>query len=209
MARTTVTGMFDRTEGAAEARRDIEALGVPPEDIGFLVNRADDQGLVDDESSNAGAGASTGAGLGTLLGGGAGLLTGLGVMAIPGVGPIVAAGWLATTLAGAVAGAVAGGAAGGLVGAMTHAGVDEESAQVYAEGVRRGGTVVTVQVEDERRGEIEQVLLENGAIDAIARGEAYRSAGWQRYDPDAPPYTPDEITRERDLYRQRRDIPGV
>jgi hypothetical protein len=207
MARITVTGMFDRTEDAADARRDIESLGVPQEDIGFLVNRADDQDPVEDESSNAGAGASTGAGLGTLLGGGAGLLTGLGVMAIPGVGPIVAAGWLATTLAGAVAGAVAGGAAGGLVGAMTHAGVDEDAAQVYAEGVRRGGTVLTVQAEDERRGEIEQVLLENGAIDAIARGEAYRSAGWQRYDPDAPPYTPDEITRERDLYP--RDVPRV
>jgi hypothetical protein len=33
-----------------------------------------------------------------------GLLTGLGIMAIPGVGPVVAAGWLVTTLAGAAAG---------------------------------------------------------------------------------------------------------
>ena len=36
---------------------------------------------------------------------GAGLLAGLGMLAIPGVGPVVAAGWLVTTIAGAVAGA--------------------------------------------------------------------------------------------------------
>jgi len=178
MARTAVTGMFDRREDAAEARNDIEALGVPRDDIGLLLNNSDIEYDADDGPSNAGTGAGTGAGIGTVLGGGAGLLTGLGIMAIPGVGPIVAAGWLAATVAGAAVGAVAGGAAGGLMGAMTHAGVDEDAAHVYAEGVRRGGTVLTVQVD----------------------GEAYRSSGWQQYDPAAPAYTPEEIARERDLY---------
>jgi hypothetical protein len=192
--------MFDRREDAAEARNDIEALGVPREDIGLLLNNSDVEYNADDGSSNAGAGAGTGAGIGTVLGGGAGLLTGLGIMAIPGVGPIVAAGWLAATVAGAAVGAVAGGAAGGLMGAMTHAGVDEDEAHVYAEGVRRGGTVLTVQVDDVRRGEVERILLDHGAVDASARGEAYRSSGWREYDPSAPAYTPEEIARERDLY---------
>ena len=200
MARTAVTGMFDRREDAAEARNDIEALGVPRDDIGLLLNNSDIEYDADDGPSNAGTGAGTGAGIGTVLGGGAGLLTGLGIMAIPGVGPIVAAGWLAATVAGAAVGAVAGGAAGGLMGAMTHAGVDEDAAHVYAEGVRRGGTVLTVQVDDARRGEIERILLDHGAVDAHARGEAYRSSGWQQYDPAAPAYTPEEIARERDLY---------
>ena len=44
--------------------------------------------------------AGTGAGVGAALGGAAGVLAGLGLMAIPGVGPIVAAGWLVSTLAG-------------------------------------------------------------------------------------------------------------
>jgi hypothetical protein len=140
------------------------------------------------------------AGIGTVLGGGAGLLTGLGIMAIPGVGPIVAAGWLAATLAGAAAGAVAGGATGGLIGAMTNSGVDEDSAHVYAEGVRRGGTLLTVQVEEDQAAQVEEIFLENGAVDAAARGEAYRTSGWTRYDPAAPAYTPEEIARERDLY---------
>ena len=68
-----------------------------------------------------------------------GLLTGLGLMAIPGVGPVVAAGWLVATLAGAAAGGVTGGA----VGALTEAGISKDEADVYAEGLRRGGAVVS------------------------------------------------------------------
>lgn len=201
MARVTITGLFDNPQDAADARRDIEAFGVAQNDIGLLAHGSDDTtGKTSADSTDAASGAGTGAGIGTVLGGGAGLLTGLGVMAIPGVGPIVAAGWLAATLAGAAAGAVAGGAAGGLIGAMTDSGVDEESANVYAEGVRRGGTLLTVQVEEDQAAQIEEILLENGAVDAAARGEAYRASGWTRYDPGAPAYTPEEIARERDLY---------
>jgi len=195
----TITGLFDNPADAADARRDIEAFGISPNDIGLLAHGSEHV-VRDDDGSDAASGAGTGAGIGTVLGGGAGLLTGLGVMAIPGVGPIVAAGWLAATLAGAAAGAVAGGATGGLIGAMTDSGVDEDSAHVYAEGVRRGGTLLTVQVEQDQAAQVEEILLENGAVDAAARGAAYRSSGWTRYDPAAPVYTPDEIARERDLY---------
>jgi hypothetical protein len=201
MTRVTITGLFDNPQDATEARRDLEALGVPLNDIGLLAHSSDyrlDDGERD--TSDAASGAGTGAGIGTVLGGGAGLLAGLGVMAIPGVGPIVAAGWLAATLAGAAAGAVAGGAAGGLVGAMTESGVDEDTANVYAEGVRRGGTLLTVQVEQDRASEVQEIMLENGAVDDAARGQAYRSSGWTGYDPNAPAYTPEEIARERDLY---------
>jgi uncharacterized membrane protein len=53
----------------------------------------------------------------------------------------MAAGWLV----GALAGAVAGGAAGGVVGAMIEAGISDNDAADYAEGVRRGGTLVTIR----------------------------------------------------------------
>ena len=73
--------------------------------------------------------AGPGAGIGAIVGGGVGLLTGLGLLAIPGVGPLVAAGWLATTLAGAATGA----AAGGIVGALVKFGVPHEEAEVSEE----------------------------------------------------------------------------
>jgi hypothetical protein len=50
------------------------------------------------------------------------------MLAIPGIGPVVAAGWLASTLAVGAAGA----ATGGLIGALTGAGVSEDDANLYA-----------------------------------------------------------------------------
>ena len=75
----------------------------------------------------------------------AGLLAGLGMLAISGLGPVVAAGWLVST----AALAVTGGAAGGLIGSLTQHGVDEDEDNAYAEGVRRGGTLVTARVPEE------------------------------------------------------------
>src|SRR3954452_21266988 len=77
-----------------------------------------DRDGVDDRAEAAG----TGAGVGTAIGGAAGLLAGLGILAIPGLGPVVAAGWLASTVAGMAVGA----ATGGLIGALTQLGVPEE-----------------------------------------------------------------------------------
>jgi len=96
-------------------------------------------------------------------------------MAIPGVGPLVAAGWLATTLAGAGAGAVA----GGLVGALTGAGVSREEAEVYEEGVRRGNTLVSVRADEADIPRIEAILDRRPTTDWRARRDEYSAAGWQ------------------------------
>jgi hypothetical protein len=123
-------------------------------------------------------------------------------MAIPGVGPVVAAGWLAATAAGAVAGAVAGGAAGGLIGAMTSSGVSENDAHVYAEGVRRGGTLVTAKVDDTLAPEAEAILKRSNWVDPAARRVAYNEQGWTRFDDSLDPYSPEQVEQERDRYRR-------
>jgi len=99
------------------------------------------------------------AGIGAALGGAAGLLAGLGAFVIPGIGTVVAAGWLASALAGVVAG----GAAGGVVGALIEAGVSENDAAGYAEGVRRGGTLVTIRVASQDRDFYQDILTKTGA----------------------------------------------
>jgi hypothetical protein len=130
-------------------------------------------------------GAGTGATVGTVLGGGAGLLAGLGSLAIPGVGPIVAAGWLVATLTGAGVGA----GVGGLLGSLTGAGVDEGEAHTYAEGMRRGGTLVSVRVPDDTRGaEVERILAQRSPIDPATRRADYQAAGWSGFDENAGPY---------------------
>jgi hypothetical protein len=147
---------------------------------------------VDDRAEAAG----TGAGIGATAGGVVGLLTGLGLLAIPGVGPVVAAGWLVAT----AAGAAVGGTAGGIIGALTKAGTSEEDAFIYAEGVRRGGTLVSARVADADRARYEAVL-DRSSVNIRDRGAAWRKAGWQNFDPKAAPYTPEQIRKERDLYR--------
>ncbi len=78
----------------------------------------------------------------------------------------------------AVVGAAAGGAPDGLVGSLRKAGVSEEHAHVYTEGVRRGGTLVSVRADDDRHERAERVLQTYGGVDATTRGAEYRAGGW-------------------------------
>ena len=160
---------------------------------------ADDAKRVDrdgDGVDDRAEGAGKGAGIGAAIGGAAGLLTGLGLLAIPGVGPVVAAGWLVAT----AAGAAAGGLAGGIVGALTQAGVSEEDAHVYAEGVRRGGTLVTARVDDASVSQLETVL-DRSALRAGDLRSSYTKGGWKSFDPAAKPYSADQVRKERSLYQ--------
>jgi hypothetical protein len=190
----TVNGLYDNYADAQDAVGELEASGVPSADISIVANNTDDW-YEDDERSDAAEDAGTGAGIGALVGGAGGLLTGLGIMAIPGVGPVVAAGWLAATAVGAVAGAAVGGAAGGIVGALTGSGVPEQDAHVYAEGVRRGGTLVTARVSDDLAPEAEQILGQSTAVDLASRRRDYEAEGWKAFDPAAPNYSADEDRR--------------
>jgi len=114
-----------------------------------------------------------------------------------GLGPVVAAGWLVATLTGALAG----GATGGVIGALTqHAGLSKEDANLYAEGLRRGGAVVSVRVGDADAARY-PVMDRSSVIKASDRADAYRKSGWTRYNPTARPYSADEVVKERSLYR--------
>lgn len=121
----------------------------------------------------------------------------LAMLAIPGVGPAVAAGWLLGFL---VAGAAVGGVTGGLLGALASAGVKEADAAVYAEGVRRGGSVVTARVSPADVPKVESVMGE-GAVNIAERRADFRRSGWQSFDPAAPPYSADQVRNERLLHR--------
>jgi hypothetical protein len=200
----TISRMYDDYTTASKVVRDLEAAGLQHRDISIVASNADNwyskDGRVDrdrDGVDDRAEGAATGAGVGAAVGGVAGLLAGLGIMAIPGVGPVVAAGWLVAT----AAGALAGGATGGIVGALTQAGIGDEDAHVYAEGVRRGGTLVTARVPDGDRTRYETILDRN-AVNIRDRGAAYRKSGWKSFDPNATPYTAEQVRKERDLYRR-------
>jgi uncharacterized membrane protein len=141
---------------------ELKAVGVPEDDIGIIapsnsmrMGSADD--VIDrdrDGRDDRGQVTDRTAGFGAALGGAVGLIAGLGVFVLPGLGTVMAAGWLV----GALAGAVAGGAAGGVVGAMIEAGISDNDAANYAEGVRRGGTLLTIRVMGKDREFYEDIL---------------------------------------------------
>jgi len=200
---TTISRLYDNYSDAERAVTRLESAGVSHADISIVSNNSDnwygsqrgkvdrDRDGVDDRAEGAGSGAGIGAG----IGGAAGLLAGLGLLAIPGLGPVVAAGWLAATAAGAVAGA----ATGGIVGALTQAGVSREDASRYAEGVRRGGTLVSAKVPDNDRARLDALLHER-SVNLGERSSAWQKAGWSDFDAASPPLSPDDIGRERELH---------
>jgi len=203
MAVQTFTRLYDDHDAAVHIVQTLEQAGVPHADVSIVSNNVDARHGTDgtsgtglttgDPEQGASTGGGTGATLGTVLGGGAGLLAGLGMLAIPGVGPIVAAGWLVATLAGAGVGA----AAGGLVGSLTGAGVSEADAHTYSEGVRRGGSLVTVRADGAMASKIDAVLDGRTPVDPVVRRTEYEQSGWKGFDPAAPAHSTDQIVTER------------
>lgn len=197
----TIVVLFDNITSARDVVDDLVDAGFDRSDISLVASDRDSTYSASfehaEESDEAAKGAVTGAVAGGALGGLAGVLLGLGAFAIPGIGPVVAAGPIAAGLAGAGVGAVT----GGLLGALVGWGIPEEEAQLYAEGVRRGSTLVAVKAPEHRVDEAVSIMNRYGPVDIESRSETWRESGWAGYDPDADPYTTDEFAAERSRYQ--------
>jgi uncharacterized membrane protein len=190
---TTVSALYDRAEDAHNAVRDLVDNGFPNRNISVVLSDAAGEYAayhgepLPDDALDAGSGA--------LVGGLAGLVIGLVALAIPGIGPVIAAGPIAAAIVGAGAGAVT----GGIIGSLVDLGVDEDYAEYYSEGIRRGGTLVTVYGID-NVSLATDILNRYHPIDIEERADQWRDQGWTAYDPDLAPYTVEEIERERARY---------
>jgi hypothetical protein len=187
--KVTISRLFDDYDHAQKAILRLQEAGVDEDDITIVANNSE-KWFAPDYAGSAGKGAAIGAG----FGGVGGLLAGLGLLAIPGLGPVVAAGWLAA----AAAGAAAVGAAGGVIGILAEAGVATNDAEVYAESIRRGGSLVSAKVEENDRERLEAILHPT-SVDIGQRRAALTSSGWTGFDPSAPDFTPEQVSRERTL----------
>jgi len=177
----TIVGMYDDISDARQVVQELTNLGIDRDRISLVAG--DKEGRYssdlthdDDAGDNIAGGAATGA----VVGGLGGLLLGLGALAIPGIGPVIAAGPIVSALVGAGVGA----AVGGLVGALTEAGVPEEQAGYYAEGVRRGSTLVTVEAPEHRADEVVRIMERYHPIDVDERASSWRQEGWTGFNAD-------------------------
>lgn len=204
----TISRLFVSHADAIAAVEDLEAVGVSSQAISIVSHNGDNwhkghhhpDHAEGDEVNHAADGAAEGGTVGALVGGGAGLLAGLGAIAIPGIGPVVAAGWVTATALGVAAGAVAGAATGGILGALEDAGHSVDEAAVFAEGIRRGGTLISVKAHEDQVDYVEASLRNHAGQEAVAQGKLYRAQGWTGFDVGAPNYTADEIAAERARY---------
>lgn len=76
---------------------------------------------------------------------------------------------------------------------------DEEHGH-YAEAVRRGSTLVCVTAPPADLDRAIDIMNQAGAVDIDTRVEQYRQTGYERYDPNAPAYTDEDVRRERERY---------
>jgi uncharacterized membrane protein len=188
----TIVGLFDTYEQADQAVQALYESGYQNQEISVLMRQkpVSDQ-LEDDPGEDVVKKTGIGAASGGVAGGLAGLLVGLGVLVIPGIGPAVAAGTLAAALGTAATGAGIGAISGGMLGALAAVGIPREQAEVYAEGVKRGGVVVMVEVEP-GRGEVAQTLMKQaGAVDVEDRRAQWLEDGWVHFDEQV--YPPSEF----------------
>jgi hypothetical protein len=173
----TLTRLYDSYDTALRVALALKEAGFTERDVSLVSSRAPEADETGPSIDHAGAGATVGG----IIGAATGLMVGTGIVAIPGIGPVVAAGWLASTFAMGAAGVAAGGLAGGIVGALGGTGTDEEI-QVFAESIRRGDTLGTVRVPDDRAQEAARILTGFPFVDVAAREAEYRAAGWHRFD---------------------------
>lgn len=79
--------------------------------------------------------------------------------------------------------------------------MSEDDANLYAEGVRRGGTLVTVRTPDRRAVEARAILERYSPVNAGERRSQYMGSGWSRYDDTEPRSIEDDLARERERRR--------
>jgi hypothetical protein len=202
----TVVALYDTRERARDVIEDLVNAGFTRDEIS-IATRGEEGEKMDIEKTRtreagneAGEGAAIGGGVGAILGGLGGLLVGLGTIVLPGAGLIIAAGPLVGLLGGAVAGGIAGGLLGGLIGL----GIPEEDAGVYAEGIRRGGTLVIIRTPDERAEDARAIMERYNPINIERSERRWREMGWEGYREGAATLSERELEQERQAFAKER-----
>lgn len=85
-----------------------------------------------------------------------------------------------------------------------------DDAGVYAEAVRRGSYMLSVDAQTEEQAERAADIMQRfNAVDLDQRSSHWRSSGWTGYQSDAPLYTADETRKDRDLYSKTTIASGT
>ncbi len=176
----TIVALYDDIVVARQVVEDLVNANFARSSISLITNDAHNQYshyldkdyVPKEDAVTAGEGARFGSVVGALTG----LLVGAAALTIPGLGLAIAAGPIVGALTGIVAGAIT----GGIAGALVKSGVPEDEAPYYAEGIRRGGTLISIQTSDTLR--VEDIMNRNGSTNIHERINLWRQEGWKGFD---------------------------
>lgn len=158
----TVAALFKDLDSAQAAVAELEAAGVASDAISLISNQSSNL-TTDLDSVESSIGGSA---IGAAGGGALGLAAGIVMTPVAGLGILAVLGWAATALAGASAGVVAGGTAASLADIWRTSGSPEDESHLYTEGLRAGGTLVAVRVEN-GHDEVLRVLQITGGATTV------------------------------------------
>jgi hypothetical protein len=165
----------------------LHQMGYGREDIGVMMDdKTRERAFAAMTNSKGSEGIAAGATIGGVLGAIVAGVTATGSVAvIAGTGGL-AAPFVAGPLVAALAGLGAGGAAGGIVGGLIGAGIAEDRAKKYEQGLREGGVLVAVRPKGpQSRHDVRRVL------------EANDDAGVERRSDDADVEYAGEVSEAR------------
>lgn len=193
---TTAQGTTDASLGTSSETSFSDAMD--SREIRKDTDRDRSRDRIDIEAGDKTSDVVADAGIGAAIGGVGGLLlSAAGLMTLPVIGPVLAAGPIAAALTGAGVGA----AAGGLIGALTEAGVPEEEAKHYAEGVRRGDILVTVRTSGMLADRAIEILDLHHAVNVNDRVTNWKERGWTGWSQDQQPLNEQDLMTERGYYK--------
>lgn len=153
---TRKVGVFNNSDEAIQAIRQLQALGFTNEEISVVSRDAAMKDYVAEENlEEMGTSATTtGAVTGGVIGGLGALLIELGLIAIPGIGPFLAVG----PVGAALVGALAGGTVGGVLGALVDLGFEEDEARFYDEQFQQGRILVMVEDDGTKTMDLDKII---------------------------------------------------
>jgi len=191
----TVVALFDEFEDARGALSDLVKAGIERDRMALLANAStghhptvlSNPAYAREDMEKPESDATSGLGLGVVIG--AGIigfivyLIGSGIVTLPVLTALVAGQtWMAVAV-----GVVLGGIIGGVVGWMADRGVSDEDEKLYAEGIKHGGTLVTVRLTEDLIDRAKVIFKARGAVDIETRDADWQAAGWVSFDPDHLP----------------------
>ena len=170
-----IAGFFRTQVEGERARTALYEAGFTQDEVSYMASDNRPHELPKVGPALEDSGSESEAASDAFVGGMVGLAAGAILMVLPGIGPLIAMG----PIAGAIGGMTAGVAAGGIIGLLKDHGISEDEAEFYAEGIHRGGALITVHgVDEDREKTARKIMDDRGAIEVEELADEWHESGW-------------------------------